>query len=420
MTEAPTLSLTAGAFLLAALLGSCARTDSAGGAQKATATMGEAAQTVPVVKAARTTLSGDITLTAEFEPFEEVDVMSKVAGYLKEIKVDIGDRVQEGQLLATLEIPEMADDLAKAAASIDQAEADAATARDELQRAESAHNIAQLYARRIADVAKSEPGLVPQQELDEVQSRDLQTQAQVSAAKSAIRSSEERARGARAEEARVKTLIKYTRITAPFTGVVTKRYANTGSMIQAGTASQSQAMPIVRLSQNNLLRLVLPVPESAAPRIRVGETVDVRVPSMNRTFPGRVARSTGKVQASTRTMDTEVDVQNPSMTILPGLYAEVDLRLDQHSNVLAVPLDAVERTGDTARVYTVLEQGGQEPGVIHIVPVALGLESSQRIEIRSGLQDGEQVVVGRLAGLKEGQKVSAEPATFEALEKPGK
>ncbi len=91
-------------------------------------------------------LSGDITLTAEFEPFQEVDVMSKVAGYVKEIKVDIGDRVQEGQLLATLEIPEMADDLTTAAATIDQAEADAATARDELQRAESAHNIAQLYA----------------------------------------------------------------------------------------------------------------------------------------------------------------------------------------------------------------------------------------------------------------------------------
>ncbi len=411
-TAARSVALTAwAALILAASLSSCARTDTPGGgeATKAGAIAEGANQVAPVVKAARTALSGDITLTAEFEPFQEVDVMSKVAGYLKEINVDIGDRVQEGQLLATLEIPEMADDLAKAGAAIDQADADAATARDELQRSESAHNIAKLYAGRIADVAKAEPGLVPQQELDEVRSRDLQSEAQVSAAKSAIRSSEERARVARAEEARVKTLLKYTRITAPFAGVVTKRYANTGSMIQAGTASQSQAMPIVRLSKNNLLRLVLPVPESAAPRIRVGETVDVRVPSMNRTFPGRVARSTGKVQESTRTMDTEVDVPNPSLTILPGLYAEVDLRLDQHNNVLAVPLDAVERIGDTARVYTV-----QAPGVIHIVPVTLGLESSQRVEIRSGLQDGEQVVVGRLAGFKEGQKVLAEPATFES------
>jgi RND family efflux transporter MFP subunit len=416
MTHARSVSIIAGAaVLLAASLGSCARRDSAGAMAKAAAASEETNQIVPVVKAGRTGLTGDITLTAEFEPFQEVDVMSKVAGYLKEIKVDIGDRVQEGQLLATLEIPEMADDLTKAAATIDQAEADAVTARDELQRAESAHNIAQLYAGRIENVAKSEPGLVPQQELDEVHSRDLQSEAQVAAAKSAIHSNEERARVARAEEAHVKTLLKYTQITAPFTGVVTKRYANTGSMIQAGTASQSQAMPIVRLSQNNLLRLVLPVPESAAPRIRVGETVDVRVPSMNRTFPGRVARSTGKVQESTRTMDTEVDVPNPSLTLLPGLYAEVDLRLDQHDNVLAVPLDAVERTGDTARVYTV-----QEPGVIHIVPVTLGLESSQRVEIRSGLQEGEQVVVGRLAGLKEGQRVHAEPATFEGPEKPGK
>ena len=189
--------------------------------------------------------------------------MAKVSGYIREINVDIGDRVQEGQLLATLEIPEMQDDLTRAAAAIEEATAELATARDELQRAESAHDMAHLSYSRILDVSKREAGLVPQQEVDEVHSRDLVAEAQVSGAKSHITACEQRIRVSQAEQARVKTMYQYAVITAPFTGVVTKRYANTGSLIQAGTSSQTQAMPVVRLSENGLLRLALPVPESA-------------------------------------------------------------------------------------------------------------------------------------------------------------
>jgi multidrug efflux pump subunit AcrA (membrane-fusion protein) len=125
----------------------------------------------------------------------------------------------------------------------------------------------------------------------------------------------------------VQTLHKYMTIIAPFEGVVTKRYANIGAMIQAGTSDAGDA--VVQLSQNNLLRLILPVPESSVSRVRVGETVDVRVPSLGRTFQGRVARLRGKIQPSTRTMDTEVDVPNPSLTLIPGMYAEVNLRIDE-------------------------------------------------------------------------------------------
>lgn len=205
--------------------------------------------TVAVVEAQRADLSSDLLLTAEFEPFQEVDVMAKVSGYIREIKVDIGDRVQEGQLLATLEIPEMQDDLTRAAAAIEEAAAELATARDELQRAESAHDIAHLSYSRVLDVSKREPGLVPQQEVDEVHSRDLVAEAQVSGAKSHITACEQRIRVSQAEQGRSKTLYQYRTITAPFAGVVTKRYANTGALIQAGTASQTQAMPVVRLSQ---------------------------------------------------------------------------------------------------------------------------------------------------------------------------
>jgi RND family efflux transporter MFP subunit len=353
-----------------------------------------------VVKASRTDLVNNLALTAEFEPFQQIDVMAKVAGYIQSIKVDIGDRVREGQLLATLEIPEMQDDLAKSAASIEQANDEIATASDELHRAEVAHDLAHLSYTRIADVLKKEPGLVPQQEVDEARSRDLIAEAQISTAKSALRTAQQRVRVVTADQTRFQTLNKYMTITAPFDGVVTKRYANAGSMIQAGTASQTQAMPIVQLSQNNLLRLILPVPESAVSRVRVGETVDVHVSTLGRTFPGRVARFADKIQPSTRTMDTEVDVPNPTLTLIPGMYAEVNLQIEGRRDVLSVPLDSVDRSQSSSRVYTVTPSGG-----IHIVPVALGLENDQRVEVQSGLKEGEVVVVGRLAGLREGQQV---------------
>jgi RND family efflux transporter MFP subunit len=164
-------------------------------------------------------------------------------------------------------------------------------------------------------------------------------------------------------------------------------------------------MPIVQLSQNNLLRLILPVPESGVSHVHVGEAVDVRVTSLGRAFPGRVARFAEKIQPSTRTMDTEVDVPNPSLTLIPGMYAEVNLRTDERHNVLSIPLDAVDRSGSGARVYTVTPDG-----VLHITPVTLGLESDQRVEVMSGLQEGDAVVVGRHAGLKDGQPVQVRPA----------
>lgn len=365
--------------------------------------------TVAVVEATRATLSSNLLLTAEFEPFQEVDVMAKVSGFVKQIKVDIGDRVQDGQLLATLEIPEMQDDLTRAGASLEEANAELATARDELQRAQSSHDMAHLSFSRVLDVSRKEPGLVPQQDVDEAHSRDLMAEAQVSAAKSRIVECEQRVRVSQAEQARFKTLYQYGVITAPFTGVVTKRYANSGSLIQAGTASQTQAMPIVRLSENALLRLALPVPESAVPLIHLGEPVNVRVSALNRNFPGRVARFSDKLDESTRTMKTEVDVPNPSLVLVPGMYAEVNLVTEQRKDVLSVPVEAVDGSGTSARVFAV------EPnGTVQIVPVALGIETARQIEIRSGnLKDGDRVVVGSRAGLKQGSKVRAKVISLQ-------
>lgn len=380
-------------LLLATALSSCARHEPAPPAE-------ESALVVPVAKVARADLSGNIVLSAEFEPYQEIDVMAKVSGYVKDIPVDIGSRVQQGQLLATLEIPEMADDAAKAAANVQAAAAGIAAIQDEVRRVTAAHDMAHLSFTRIESVSNKEKGLVPQQDVDEARSRDLVAEAQIAEAKSRLAAAEQKLRVAQAEEARLKTIFNYTTISAPFAGVVTKRYANLGALIQAGTASQSQAMPLVRLSQNNILRLVLPVPESAVSRIRLGQTLDVRVSALGKTIPGRVARVAGTLQMSTRTMDTQVDVANSSLTLIPGMYAEVTLNLDDRRNVLSVPIDAMEGSGADAHVFTVRDNA------IHIVPITVGLETSQQAEILTGLNEGDQVVVGRHAGLKAGQPVT--------------
>ena len=393
-------------ILLSALVASCTRSS----AEMQHAGEGASIPTVAAARTARTDLSSDLTLTAEFEPFQEVDVMAKVSGYLRDINVDIGDRVHTGQLLATIEIPEMEDDLARASAAIDEANADLTTARDELKRAGFAYDIAHLSYGRILDVAKREPGLVPQQEVDEAQARDLEAEAQVASAKSRINAGEQRIRVAKADQARVKTLQQYTLITAPFDGVITKRYANVGSMIQTGTASQTQAMPVVRLSENGLLRLILPVPESVVAGIRLGQDVMVSVSAINRTFSGRVTRFADTLQLATRTMDTEVDVPNPGLVLIPGMYAEVRLTLQRHENALTVPMDAIDAAGANSQRAFVID-GAQ---TVHVVNITTGLETSERVEILSGLQDGQTVVVGRHADLREGERVRPKFSDFDS------
>lgn len=359
-----------------------------------------------------------MVLTAEFKPFQEVDLMAKVAGYVKKIYVDVGDRVKQGQLLATLEIPEMSDELTKAQASVDRSDAEVARARDEVRRAESAHEMSHVAYQRLSTVGKSRPGLVAQQEIDDAHGKDLVAEAQVAAAKSNLNAALQQVSVNKAEQGKAKTMFEYTRVTAPFSGVVTKRFADTGSMIQAGTSSQTQAMPLVRLSENSLLRLILPVPESAVPGVHVGQQVEVRVPSLNRNFSGKVARFAEKVQSSTRTMETEVDVQNPSLILVPGMYAEVDLTLARHDAALSVPVSAVDMETDSGQGHTSQDQGGASasagkvmvvtPGNrLEIRKVSLGIETANFIEVRSGLREGELVVIGNRSGLRAGEQVKA-------------
>lgn len=367
--------------------------------------------TVAVARAGVEDLSRDLVLTAELRPYQEIQVMAKVSGYVKAIYVDIGDRVRKGQLLAVLEVPEMADDLAHAVSAVKRSEAEAVRARDELRRAESLHEIAFLSYKRLSEVAAQRPGLVAQQEIDDARSKDLATQAQVAAARSGLDAANEQVSVSRASLGRIRTMIDYTRVTAPFDGVVTKRFADVGSMIQAGTASQTQAMPLVRLSENSLLRIVVPVPESAVPTVHVGQGVEVRVPTLNRSFGGSVTRFATKLSLSTRTMDTEIDVPNGNLVMVPGMYAEVRLNLERRQGVLAIPVTAVDLSGPaSASSGSSSGRSGQVMVVgsgnrIEVRRVGLGLETASRVEVLSGVRPGDLVVIGGRSGLQSGQAV---------------
>jgi RND family efflux transporter MFP subunit len=309
--------------------------------------------------------------------------------------------VRAGQLLAVLEIPELQDELRQDAAAVKRAQEEVNRAQADVERAESAHEVAHVASIRLSGVLKARPSLVAQQDIDEAAGRDRVAEAQVATARAALAAAQEQLEVSRAGESKTKTLFAYAQITAPFAGVITHRYADTGAMIQAGTSSQTQAMPLVKLSQNNLLRLVIPVPESAVARIRIGTGVDLSVQALHKTFTGTVARFADRLDADTRTMRVEVDVQNPALELVPGMYANTSIVLDQARGVLVAPIQALDRSGRDPHVLLVNGQGRIESRTITI-----GLEAGDRVEVKSGLAAGDLVVVGNRAQLKEGALVS--------------
>ena len=359
-----------------------------------------AAVTVGVTKVTRKTLQRQITLSSELVPFQQIDVYAKESGFVKKLYVDYGSRVQTGQLMATLEIPELEAQLQVDQAAIKNATDEVSRADHELKRYRAQYRALHLEYTRLNGVFESQPGLVAQQEVDDAQGKDLAAASQVDAGESGLEAAQSQLLVGKSRLIHDQALFAYARITAPFSGVVTQRYANLGTLMQAGTSSSTQAMPLVKLSEDDLFRLVIPVPESSVRYIRVNDPVDVHVPSLNRSFPGKVARFSVDVQADTRTMHTEVDVPNRDRLLMPGMYAETTLTLEAKDNVLAVPLEAVNHEGEQTTVYVVSPTGKVEDRVI-----ALGLETSTEAEVVSGLAEGEPVIVSDRSGLKPGQEV---------------
>src|SRR6201987_1373144 len=340
---------------------------------------------VAVVRAVRENLQTDVTLQGEFIPYQDIMVHAKVSGYVSMIKVDIGDRVKQGELLATLEIPELQDNINKAKASLSATE-------QEIDKAQADYsNLDQIY-QRLADVAKAHPTLVAQQDLDTAKSNEV-------AALGALGAAQQHRDEAQAELGRLNTLAAYENITAPFDGIITNRFADLGSLIQAGTASDTQSLPLVQLAQDSLLRLRFPVPEAQTPLIENGKKVEITVPALDRTFIGRIIRYAWLINRSTRTMTTEVDVENPQGVIKAGMYAYVKLPLRVANQALAVPLQALT-IGDSPTVMVLAKDGRLEERKVKV-----GIRTADKAEIVSGLEEGDPEVAGNRAGLDAGEKV---------------
>jgi RND family efflux transporter MFP subunit len=385
---------------LALFLGSCARQK----VDAATPEAGSLEVTVGTVPVITRVMADHLTLSSELVPFQEIDVYAKEAGYVKDLYVDYGTHVQKGTVMAVLEIPELEAQLTQDDAAIAASADEVIREEHEVNRAKAQYNVAHLQYNRLNDVANTKKGLVAQQEVDDAQGKDLAAEAQQEAVQGALETAKSQLAMAKAKLVHDQALYAYSKITAPFDGVVTQRYANQGALMQAGNSS-TQATPLVRLSQENLYRLVIPVPESAVRFIRIGDSVKVTVPALERSFTGRVARFSVDVSASTRTMHTEVDVPNTAGdTLVPGLYAEALLALNRKANALAVPLQAISREGEQTTVYVV----GPD-GTVQVRKVVLGIQGTNYSEVLSGIQKGEQVIISDRSGLKAGQRVKAQP-----------
>lgn len=359
--------------------------------------------TVSVAPARIGFIASQLTVAGIFQPFQEIDVHGKVSGYIRHIYVDIGDRVRKGQTLAVLEVPELTAEVAAAQAGIGQSQQNILRLRNEVAREQA--SLAAVHANyvRLKQASDQQPGLVAAQELDDALARDKTAAAQVDAAKSAVAAAESQLGVSRAENLRVSSMEQYATITAPYNGVITMRYADTGSLIPAGTA-EGLNQAVVRLAQSDVLRLRMPIPERDVPDVHLGSVVTVRVQATGQEFHATVVRFTRDVSNSTRTMLTEVDVENPDLALTPGMYATVTFNLEEKNAALLVPASAIIQ-GDEPSVMLVDGNNRVEKRTI-----VLGIAGANSQEVTSGLKPGDRVIVGGVSALQPGEVVSAQAA----------
>jgi RND family efflux transporter MFP subunit len=372
------------------------------------------AAAIPAARVA-TVQRGDIahvlTLAGQFQAYQVVDVHPKVSGYMKRINVDIGDIVHQGETLAVLEVPELKAQLEQTSFELKQSQEEIARAQHEIKSAEALSSALHAESERLKSASDTRPGLIAQQELDDAQAKDLSSQAQVDSARSAMAAAQQHAEAARADKERVEALENYTTVTSPLSGVVVWRYADTGALIQGGTNSNNQDLPIVRISQSGLLRLRIPVPEDDVRFVHDGDLLAVRVDAIGRSLTGKIVRFTRDVNFETRTMETEIEVDNKDLSIAPGMYANTLLQLGGVKNVTTIPIEALVLDGQQQVVY-VLDSADR----VHVRAVEVGLEGSKLAEIKTGLSPGEQVIVGGQDKYRENEQVAPSPAATLASE----
>ncbi|HEX8799812.1 MAG TPA: efflux RND transporter periplasmic adaptor subunit, partial [Terriglobales bacterium] len=311
------------------------------------------------------------------------------------------------------EIPELVAQVDGSKAAVHHAEEEIQRAQSNVLRAQADNVALHANADRLVNADKARPGLIAQQELDDATAKDRASQAQVDAAKSALAAARQQLAVAKADQEHYSALMDYSRIVAPYDGVVTWRFSDTGALVQAGTSTTS-GLPVVTVAQVNILRLRVPVPESLAAKVKIGDVADVHVQATGEHFTGQVTRFTDALDPSTRTMQVEIDIPNPNYRLQPGMYADVRLAANSRPDALTVPVEAIQRSESKTSVLVVDPQNR-----VQAREVQLGVQSSNKVEILAGLNEGEKVIVGNLGAYQPGEVVTPKPSVV-ASENPGK
>src|SRR5450432_1294246 len=312
----------------------------------------------------------DLTLPSSLQAFTESPIYARTSGYVKHWYKDIGSQVKKGQLLAELETPEVDQELLQSRAARGQAEAQM--------------NLAKTSAERWESLRKMDA--VAQQETDEKSSGYTQGQAALASATANVR--------------RLEQLESFKHIYAPFTGVIIRRNTDIGALINAGNSGTNQELFVV--AQINPIRVYVDVPEIDAPSVRPGVRATIELPSFpGLRFAGKVSRSADAIDPTTRTLRTEIDVPNRDGKLFPGSYAQVHFGVNVAAVRLSVPVNALLFRAEGPRAAVV----GAD-GKIKLKPVTIGRDYGTEVEILSGIDPSESIVLNPSDSLEDGQAVN--------------
>jgi RND family efflux transporter MFP subunit len=356
-------------------------------------TAGDSLPVVNVQRVKRADAKNSLVLPGNIQAVTEGPVLARASGYIKRRYVDIGDRVKAGQVLAEIEAPELAQQIRQAKATVDQANSMVQQAEAALEQGRSNENLARVTAQRWENLSKK--GVVSRQENDTYQAQWVAQQANVQALEKAIAAARNNASAVEANVARLNSLLEYQTVRAPFAGVITVRNVDTGVLVNEGNTL------LYRIAQTDRLRTYLNVPQADAGSVRVGQKAVLVVPDLpGHGFPGVVTRTANALDPATRTLLVEVQLPNPGALLMPGMYAQVDLSVPRQDPPLLIPGDTLVVRSDGPQVAVV-----QPDGRVHFARIQLGRDFGDHLEVLSGLEDGQQVVVNPSDAIREGAKV---------------
>jgi RND family efflux transporter MFP subunit len=307
--------------------------------------------------------------------------------------VDIGDHVKAGQPLAEIEAPELDRQVQQAKASLEQATSASLQAEAALKQGRSNENLARTNAQRWQNLFSK--NVVSRQEYDTYQAQWAFQQANVEALEKAVASSKSNIAAAQASLDRLLELKQYQTVKAPFAGVITMRNVDTGALINENNTL------LFRIAQADRLRMYINVPQSEVDSVHLGQKATLRVPDLQgRTFTGVVARTASALDASNRTMLTELQVDSSGGVLMPGMYAQAELAIEDSHASLRIKGDTLVVRSDGPQV-AVVDAGGR----VHYSRIQIGRDYGETLEVLSGLEEGQQIVVNPSDVVREGAKV---------------